>query len=325
MMALVALAFTSCKKQEQQTTFKASVADFIVEDEERAYIDAQSKIHFEVGDRMMIFNISIDSAEMSHCATYKAIEDGNHVEFVNSGMGTVGVALDGGYYAYYPSTLVPDPADEWGFVSDRIETELEFGENKSKFYISPVQQYRADKVARKDLYLAGRTDAPNLAEANIVMKSICGVWKLQPYDNRVTPRTVTEIKIVAPHHLSGWVELIVPEMDADEMMAMFNNFNATDPTYLATLAAYKNRIGYNVTDGGYSITMTMPEGGVQLGKTRQTTPSFNIVLRPLAMTFGADVTFTFSDGSQAVKHLDPNVVNIIPNYVLSNGMNLTAL
>jgi hypothetical protein len=332
MMALLALAITSCKKQEQ-TAFKASVQDFVVVDEDRAYVDGQSKIHFEVGDRLMIFNISVDSAEMSHCATYKAIEDGNHVEFVNSGMGTVGVALDDGYYAYYPSSLVQDPEDEWGFISDRIITELEGGENKAKFYVAPEQQYRPNMVARKDFYLAGHTthdEAPNLAIADFQMKSICGVWKLQPYDN--AQRRVTKIEITDPNMaLSGWVELIIPELDYNEMMGMFNNFNPNSPTYMAQLAAYKERIGYSVTDGGNTITLNLPAEGVQLGKTRATTPTFSIVLRPAALMRDFDVVFTFSNGQTATKHiangsaLTPVNTVVCPNTIKSHGMNLTGM
>jgi len=335
MMALLALAFTSCKKQEQQTSFKATVADFIVEEgEDRAYIDAANKIHFEIGDRLMIFNISVDSAEMSHCATYKCIDDGNTVEFVNSGMGTVGVALDGGYYAYYPSTLVSDGDDGFGgFVSDRVITELEFGENKSKFFVAPEQTYRTDVngmpiISRKDFYLAGHRshdEAPNLAVADFVMKSICGIWKLQPYDNRTTPRSVTKIEIESPHHLTGWVEVIVPEIDDTEMEDLFYRYAANPTAVAGELATYLNRIGYNVTEGGNKVTLNMPAAGVQLGKTRATTATFPIVLRPLALTYGATITFTFTDGSQAVKTLAPNAVTIKPNRILSNGMNITDL
>jgi hypothetical protein len=326
MMALVALAVTSCKKQEEQATFTASIEDFVVEvGEDRAYIDALNKIHFEMGDRLMIFNISVDSAEMSHCATYKAIADGNRVEFVNSGMGTVGVALDGGYYAYYPATLVPDPDDDWGFVSDRIITELEFGQNKSKFYLAPEQEYRPNMVARKDFYLAAhltQQQAPNLALANFMMKSVCGIWTLQPYDTQ--RRKLTKIQIV-DHAvaLSGWVEVILPELNYDEMMAMFSNFNPDDPS---NLAAYAQRVGYRVEDASDTITLRLPAEGVQLGANRATTPDFNVVLRPGALMRGFDVIFTFEGGHQYIKHISNGTAaqtNVIPNYRKSNGFNLT--
>jgi hypothetical protein len=335
MMAMLALAFTSCKKQEVQTTFKASVADFIVEEgENRAYIDGANKIHFEVGDRLMIFNISVDSGEMSHCATYKCIDDGNHVEFVNSGMGTVGWALDGGYYAYYPSTLVSDGDDGFGgFTSDRVRTHLEDGDNMSEFFVAPEQTYRTDAsgnpiISRKDFYLAGhntQAEANNLGKADFTMKSVCGIWKLQPFDNRQTPRSVRKIEIESPHHLSGWVNVIVPEIDDVEMKDLFNRYAANPTAVAGELAAYLVRIGYSVTEGGNKITLNMPETGVQLGKTRATTATFPIILRPLALTYGATITFTFTDGTQAIKNLAPNVVTIKPNYVLSNGMDITSL
>ena len=334
MVVLLALAFTSCKKQEQQTSFRATVADFITEEgEDRAYIDDAGKIHFEVGDRLMIFNISVDSAEMSHCATYKCIDDGNIVEFVNSGMGTVGVALDGGYYAYYPSTLVAeDPNTGFGgFVSDRVETELEFGENKSKFFVAPEQTYRTDVngkpiISRKDFYLAGHLthdEAPNLAVANFVMKSICGIWKMQPYD--AAQRSVRKIEIESPHHLTGWVEVIIPEIDDVEMLDLFNRYAANPTGVAGELAAYLQRIGYNVTEGGNKVTLNMPEAGVQLGATKATTPTIPVILRPLALTYGATVKFTFTNGETATKVIAPNTVLIKPNFQMKNGINLSGI
>jgi hypothetical protein len=329
MMALMALAFTSCKKDQQQV-FTATMPDLMVEDEDRAYIDGNLKVHFEIGDRVMIFNISEDSAITSHCATYRAVQDGNRVEFVNSGMGTVGAALDGGYYAYYPSTLINmggDPGFEI-YESDRVRTKLEFGENKSEFYVAPVQEYREGKVARKDIYLAGHTtqaQAPTLDAANFMMKFFCGVLQLKPTESRTEHRKVTEITVYDNQlALSGWVELIIPEIDYDELTALNNNFNPNNPTYMANLAAYKERIGYKVTEASDHITLTMPEGGVELGNSKASTPAFNIVLRPWALAFGSHIVFTFENGDTLDCDLSNFNLRIKPNVVKVVTLNLDA-
>lgn len=323
MMALVALAFTSCKKNEEQTTFKASAPQLIIEDEDRAYVDGLV-INFEVNDRVMIMNINETAPEESHCANYKAIQQGSHVEFVNAGEGTVGIAEDGGYYAYYPSFLVQ--VDEWDFQPDRIITELEFGENKSKFYVSPDQEYRENLVPRKDFYLAGHTtqaQAPTLADADFQMKSICGVLELKPYE--AAQRTVTSIEIVDNFFtLTGWTELIVPEIDADEMMTLFNGFDPTSTTWMDALNTWKTETGFNVTGPGKgnSVTLHMPAGGVQLGATKATTPAFNIVLRPLALTYGCHIIFTFDDGNTKDIDLSTKNLKIKPNTVKTVGLNM---
>ena len=326
MMALVALAFTSCKKTEQSTT-KVTMPQLIVEDEDRAYIDASNHVTFEIGDRLMIFNISKTRPGMSHCATYRAIEEGSHVEFVNSGMGTVGVALDGGYYAYYPSTLVAeDPNTGFGgFVSDRVETELEFGENKSKFFVSPEQEYREGYVARKDFYLAGKDDHATLSDADFQMQFVCGVIRLRPFE--AAKRTIKKIEVIDNFfNLSGWVEVIIPEIDPNEMTTLFNGFNPTNTEWVAALEAWKTKTGYNVTGDaneiGKVITLTLPEAGVQLGDNKNNTPVFNIVLRPLALCYGCTFRITYADDSVKDCVIPANALKVKPNVTKTVNLDL---
>lgn len=314
MMALVAVAFTSCKKENEETSISISSESMITVDEDRAYLsEATGKTHFEIGDRVMVFNISEETPTMSNCAVYEAVEEGSHVRFVNSGYGDAAQdALDGGYYAYYP------------FVEpfENIISELPDGENKAKFHVQPVQTYREDKVSLNDLYMAGYSDASNLsaAIAEFPMQNIMGVLRLMPYE--AARRTVTSIEIVDTHfHLSGWVELIIPEVNATELKNLFNSYSeSTD--WMNAANVIKNRLGYNVTDAGYSITLNVP-GGVQLGDTKASTPKFNIVLRPLALSQGFHIIFTFDDGS--VKDVDLSGytdICIKPNVRRNQGLNL---
>jgi hypothetical protein len=188
MMALVAVAFTSCKKEETKSIVSVATENLITIDEDRAYLDdASGYTYFEIGDRVMIFNISKTTPTESNCAVYESIGEGNCVEFVNSGYGDAAQdALDGGYYAFYPFV---EP-------NQNIITELNYGENKSKFHVQAEQTYRDDRVSLGDLYMAGHSDAPNLdaAVANFQMQNIMGVLRLMPYE--AAQRTVTIFRLL---------------------------------------------------------------------------------------------------------------------------------
>lgn len=322
MMALVALAFTSCNKNEQneqseqneqkKTTFKASTEQLIVVDDDRAYIDYYNRIRFDVGDMIMLFNIDEEDPLQSNCATYEALQEGNDVEFENCGLGEVSLERKDVFFAFYPSG------------PGRTQTELSSGQNKSRFFISPCQEYRPNMVSLNDMYMwASDNEVDNLGQAEFNFRNIFGILRLFPFE--AAQRTVTEIKIVDNYfNLSGWVELIIPEFDFVEMTSLFNNYDMNNPSYVAHLEAFQNRIGYNLYDSGNSITLNIP-GGVQLGDSRSNTPAFNIVLRPLAMSQGFHIIFTFDDGSQKDIDLSDNYSLVMaPNVIRTVGLNMDA-
>lgn len=313
MMALVAVAFTSCKKEETKSSITVASQDLVTVDEDRTYLHDSGKTYFEIGDRVMVFNISETTPTQSNCGVYECIGEGSLVQFVNSGYGDAAQdALDGGYYAFYP------------FIEpfENIISELPDGENKSKFRVQPEQTYRPDKVSLGDLYMAGHSNAATLdaAVATFQMRNIMGVLRLLPYEN--AQRTVTQIKVVDNHfHLSGWVELIIPEVNGDELQALFYSYSQTQE-WMNAANAIKNRMGYNVTDAGMSITLNVPDG-VKLGATKASTPAFNIVLRPLALSQGFHIIFTFDDGT--TKDVDASAIHnycIKPNVRLNLGLNM---
>jgi hypothetical protein len=152
-------------------------------------------------------------------------------------------------------------------------------------------------------------------------RNICGVYDLILFD--ADAPKVKEISIT-DHvlDLSGWVELIIPEVDPDEMTALFNNYDPNNASYMQTLAQYLNRVGYNVTEKGNTITLTMPEEGVQIGATQADATHFNIVLRPLACLNDYTITVTLEDGTVKTKEVsNPNHV-VAPNTVKHIGYNL---
>jgi hypothetical protein len=324
MVALVALAFTSCKKNEEtKSSFYASGAEFRFENvnEDRGYCDSNKKFHFEQGDVCMVFNIDETTPTKSHAALYGAVEEGvTDVHFVNIGYGEVAEDMLDGYYAFYP-----------GGPGHTI-TYLANGENKCKFYVDPVQEYRDNMVPANCLYAAAKaSDGTHMmGDTYFKFTPINGVLKLYPYE--AAERTVTQIEIVDnAWMLSGLVELIIPEVDPVEMMSLFNNFNLDNPSYVARLEAYKNRVGYNVTGEsvydpvtgetteyvkGNTITLNVPDG-VKLANNYNAAKEhpFNIVLRPLACCRGFHIIFHFDDGSIKDVDLSDNTYSIKPNTV----------
>ena len=293
MIVLVALSFTSCNKAEEKhsSTFRATIKDagFEVVGEDKAYVAPDNKIQFEQGDVCMIFNIDEDHPANSQCATYEALESGNFVEFQNCGLGEVAEDRLDYFMAFYPGG------------SDRLQSQLDESSNKAKFIISEEQEYREDMVSRDDLLMCAKGNNANLSQGRFVFEGIMGVLQLQPYES--VQRTVTSIQVVDNvFNLTGEVEVIISELGA-KSSSIFDVMDGSKA-------------------GGRSVTLNIPDGGVQLGNTKATTPKFNIVLRPLAMYQGCHIVFTFEDGSVKDVPISSNLIMIKPNVVTNVGINL---
>lgn len=326
MMALVALAFTSCKKNEEtKRSFIASGQEMRVEslNEDRAYVDGNKKFHFEQGDVCMVFNIDETTPTNSHAALYGAVEEGvTDVHFYNINYGEVAEDMLDGYYAFYP-----------GGPGHTI-TYLANGENRCKFYVAPEQDYRGNRVPRGHLYAASKaSDGSHLmGDTYFMFHPICGILNVLPYESNPT-RAITKIEVVDnAWELSGLVELIIPEVNPSELQALFNSYAPTTE-WMQRAEAIKTRIGYNVTDEiildpvfettthyvkGNRMTLNFPEGPAQIGTSREDALNnhpFNIVLRPLALCHGFHLILTFDNGD--VMDLDYSTMNrpIKPNTI----------
>ena len=327
MMALVALAFTACKKNnDTKRSFYASGESLRIENlsEDRAYVDTDSKFHFQQGDVCMVFNIDETTPTKSHAALYGAVEDGvTNVHFLNIDYGEVAEDMLDGYYAFYPGG------------PGRTVTYLYQGENKCKFYVAPEQEYREGMVPSNALYAAAKaSDGSHLmGDTYFLFKPINGVLQLKLKDGN--KRTITKVEIVDDgFNLRGLVELIIPEVDPAEMQALFDQYDLSNPAYVNRLNEYKARVGYNVTDEiihnpvdntdthyvkGNRMTLNIP-GGVQLADNYNDTPALNIVLRPLALSQGFHIIVTFDDNTTADWNLSnytdlmikPGTVHVVP-------------
>ena len=294
MIVLVALPFTSCNKAEKKhsSTFRATIKDagFEVVGEDKAYVAPDNTIQFEQGDVCMIFNIDENHPANSQCATYEALESGNFVEFQNCGLGEVAEDRLDYFIAFYPGG------------SDRLQSQLGEDYNKAKFIIPEEQNYRENMVSRGDLIMSAMVNKTKLSQGRFVFESIMGVLQLQPYES--AQRSVTKIEVIDNYiNLTGEVEVIISELGA-KSSSIFDVMDGSKA-------------------GGHSVTLNIPDGGVQLGNTKATTPKFNIVLRPMAMYQGCHIIFTFDSGE--VKDVDlSNIHRIVikPNTVTNVGLNL---
>ena len=330
-IVLVVLAFTSCKKDETTnytygSTFKATIAPIEDPDEDRAYIDMHDPfrhIHFESDDVVMLFNYDKTTPTRSNCATYRPVEDDNGTgTFQNCNFGVVMEDRLDGFLAYYSGNVSTD-----GGMERHVITELSEGENKSKFFISPTQDYRTLEgevaIPKDELYMVSKVEnVDHLSDVNFTFKSLFGVLGIKLWDASGV-KNVTQIQVYDLNmNLCGWVELIVPEFDYDEMVGFFNNYS-DDPAYLAQLEEYKTRLGYNATDCSNHVTLNMPDGGVQIGNTQDTASQFYMVLRPLAMKDGAHLIVCYSTGEVKDVYIPAGTITMAPNTIKRIGVNLS--
>jgi hypothetical protein len=321
MMAVVALAFTSCKKTEsdnQSFPFKGSLEQFrTINDSfdglDRVYMDDNLTVHFEVGDRVMIFNIYMQpSTEIgtypSSCLKYTVNENGLLVQsegtlaqVINQG------TLESHYYCFYPGDNVVDFSQL-------------YNENRCTFRLDPVQNYRTVdnqvQIPQGALYMAAKDEEHNvLTEAIYNMRNICGVLSLKFFSP--SGKTVSSIVVEDKHfNLVGDVTLKIHEVDPIYLTELFLNYDETDPSYMQQLASYlgPDYLGWEVGgDKRNYVTLNCGEG-VQLGTEATDATRFLIVLRPLALYHGCTVTVNFTEGEPFEIDTERNLI-ISPNVI----------
>ena len=309
MIAVIALAFTACKKNDTDTKtlqFKGSTeAMMVVDDEfgEKVYMDGNNRIQFEAGDYVSIFNVVNADGTGSQCALFEVVTPANwsHVSGPIDESHTTGA-----YYAYYP-----------GGDSYVNATQLT-NKNRVKFTLWPTQQDRRDgdnkpMIPSESLYAAAVDSIHNLNDAWFNFKNICGILSLKLYSP--SGKTVTSIAVTdRRYNLVGDVTLKINEVSPTYMTTLFRNYNENNADYMTELNAYLNRIGYSVT-GNIGNTVTLNCGnGITLGTTKAKATEFYIVLRPLALIKGCDIQVNFTSGAPYPIHstknncIGPNVI-----------------
>jgi hypothetical protein len=304
MVAVLAMAFTSCKKEEKAVVFQGETQQLIVEEEDAAkvYVNNSGYVTFEQNDLVTLYNVSSYGAT---CATYKAGSTGTSVSFVPYG-GEINPTTDGAFYGFYPGG------------PDNITPALSNG-NRCTFKVAETQEYRTVNgglaIPHDALYMACKSTETNLNNAYFGFQNICGVLSMKFYSP--TGKTIKKIRVTDKHfNIAGDVQLIITEIDPTELTSLFNAYDESNATYMATLNAYRERIGYNVTNATNAITLDLGEG-VALGTTKNTANRFFMVLRPLALSNGYIIEVS-EDGTTWTTVVDSNKNNCIHPNVFKN-------
>jgi hypothetical protein len=317
MVAVIALAFTACKKKENDAKvlkFNGATEQLVVVNDEpdgRMYIDANNFVQFDNGDEVAVFNCPDASGANSNYTIYTITGNGAYWTGNDSN-----IDYDGVFYAYYPGG------------SEYVTPMLSNG-NRVKFTLMPTQEYRVDDVTGRPLvpqnalYMASKAEGTTLGTAYFDFKNICGVLAMNLYGTD-TSRKVMSIELEDPAiNIVGEVTMKIDEVDPVEMTSLLNNYNYTNPYYVSWLNNYKDRIDYYISgtnEHPVSHTMTLDcttnfPNGVQLGTTEADATTFYFVLRPLALKNGCNMTVYFSDGTK--KYLNTTIGHMMhPNYIM---------
>jgi hypothetical protein len=327
MLAVVALAFTSCKKNNEQKEgirFSGRTEAFVVNtfDEDRAYIgtNGNTNTFFEENDQIMVYNLNSDDATHTNYGIYWTDKAGHRVDwYYSSGTVINHNPTETALFAFYPAEIVNN-ARLWE------------GENEAMFEIVNHQEYRKignQVVAPKTTFAMAAADtvAAGVDEKEFQFRNIMGGLWLRLTDNQA--RTITSIVYEDnTFDVTGRVHLKIDKVDPDVLLSLLNNYG--QPGNAEALAAYISESGYFVDDAhaalkGKVITLDCGEG-VQL--SANSAKDFLITLRPLAMFDGCKITFNFAEGEPLVYNFaggTPQQRMVRPNHFTRLVRNLSNL
>ena len=295
MMAVVALAFTSCTKNEENAksfTFNRETEQFAQVNEngdfERMYLDANFTNQFEENDVFAMYRIT--TAGDASSAKYRLNASGQ-LEPVDPMSNITTTLSDGSYYSFYPGNSA---------VGFNVNNYM------GRFRLDATQIYRPEinnvpQMPETAVYQAAKVTTNtriNMDDAFFSFKNIMGAMALRLYSPAgqvVTSIAVTDHKF----NLVGDVNLNIEEVDPVYMTTLFRNYDESDAAYMAELAEYlgPNHLNYSVEPGAGN-TVTLDCGtGVALGATAADATCFYIVLRPLAVLQGCEIVITFDDNT----------------------------
>jgi hypothetical protein len=291
MIAVIALAFTSCKKSNEKTGIRISGStQALVEenlDENRNYNSPNNKTWFEEGDQVMFYNLNVDDASYTNYGIYTADNEAQITEFTYSS-GTIinHNPTETALFAFYPAEIVNNAR-----LSHENEAMFEITDNqvyREKNGVSIIPQ-RTLCMASKDVVAAG------VDEQHFLFDNIMGVLKLNL--KSTSGKTIESIVYEDnTFNVTGRVHLKIDKVDPTVLTSLLNNYG-TEGNDVA-IANYIQESGYYVdaTQAGLkgkTITLDCGEG-VQLHPTKA--KPFFITLRPLAMYNGFKLTFNFVGG-----------------------------
>ena len=321
--SMALLAFVSCKKEDNKAvSFQATSSEFVVEGEDRAYLDGDNCFVWEKGDQVKMFNIDPSNGANSECANFAARTTGRTTVF--DAVEQMTWESKGAFYSFFPAANVtPNLSNK----------------NYAQFALKPVQEYYAPNgtpsFAKDAMYCASKAEAVNIHQAPFAFDNICGILRLKFYD--ANGRKFRSIKVVDAKEneemsLSGTVSLkvdkVYTENDECTLVELCEAYNPEDPEnadWMAKAARIKHDFGYHVEhnlEGEVapynSITLDLGENGIALATTKADASVFYFVLRPLALAHGYKVIGVDMNGdehefinSTSNKMIKPNTIKAI--------------
>jgi len=323
MIAVVALAFTSCKKNDTKSTVMAVSEQLESYDDdfenEKAYLDTKNRIYFEKGDKFIVFNIKNDKPSESVWTVADAKTSGTNVN-IDIWAGTTAPtgfgSLKDAYYCYYPYWDENDNA----VVAPDLGTD-----NGATFTLRETQTFRKSGtntlIPKGALYMAAKCDNADWDNSSYNFRNICGVLSLKFYSTSASHQYVKSIKVTDNSvNLVGKLRLKVDKVDPDEMIRLLDAFIASpgDANVMNQISNYKDIVGYMPDFTGFtdpkSVTLICGDENspLQIGDTKTKATRFLIVMRPLALYNGGKITVTFADNSTKEITI-PSNSTIIPN------------
>lgn len=303
---------TSCKKNEEKTSFQVTMPQITEEMDGRMYIEFPSKISkWELGDQIMVYNLNPETPAQSKAVTFTAIaltaNGGETARFEEDE--EIGEVMGDYYRFFYPASAAS------GVLED----------NKEEFVIAPTQNYRQVDMLQDDgTYQPVATvdlDAVKMACSKPVtdhfaFEPITGVLRL-----RVTNSNKAVSSIVVTDNtfnLSGNVSMNlfeIKEETKNQLNAILDSYKAGGD-WEAAAAAMRANLGYSSWNTGKTMTLNCAEP-VQLTTSGETW--FYIALRPQALGNGYTVRFNFSDGTYQDVVMPANPEKCIKPSVIKNA------
>ena len=298
MIAVVALAFTSCKKQENSAKplLKNVTTEQLVNvcDEEeggKAYMNPSNyTISFEEGDQFELVAFGPSTGTMQHghqTYTYNYYSDyGQYGWDVTGGLIWPGEYIGGtsigvnDFYAFYPANK----------ISDITEAD---GHCRASFLLDAEQTYVPGQV--KNLYMAARDNTnKNVGDINLAFENLCGVLCVNLYSNTditVKEITVTDHAVNIVGKVSCWIDQIQNNSTNPSLRYFVNNYDGNETALYEYL---HNTLGYMMESGKRTVKLNCGTG-VVLSKNQASPTKFYIVMRPLALTKGMTVHVDYED------------------------------
>jgi hypothetical protein len=342
-VALVALVGVSCKKQEEQRTFTATLGsgewiDDYADGGEKLYLTDQRKLWFEAGDQVVLASVDYDDPSRSGWNRFEATEAGVTTHFTLCEGETLDPNLTGkrdAFFAYYPGDagMVTFNWDSTGYGTTPEIYNHETYPNYGRFTLDTVQQYRSiagvTAIPARALYAAAKDEtATTWSNTNFNFAMIGGLLDLSFYnpleaggfDTMYVQRIVVTDTML---HLTGDVYMRIDRVDPGRLEQLILYYNHDDVNYMRQLQQYIDYVGYRVPgihEGNlglrHSLTLDCtaenPEG-VLLNTTKAEANHFVFGVRPAAFCKGLiiDVYFKDKEGNEHHYQNGTSVNNMI--------------